>query len=168
MSERAESRKLKYQHAIGTIRDMILSNREIAQVLKIRDADTIPVSELADKMFLAPGLIQDWKMSSARGGARTALTLVKAHYEDIDIDYVTSFMPSEENGKKIDAKAVTQSILGFDNRVAKTVDLSALYEACETPPCSPAATVDDEEVQSEDRSPPSKADEDASSPRSPA
>jgi hypothetical protein len=35
-------------------------------------------------------LVEDWKKSAARGGARTTLTLAKAHYPELSLDLVTS------------------------------------------------------------------------------
>jgi hypothetical protein len=37
--------------------------------------------------------VADWKQSSARGGSRTALTLAKAHYPELDLDLITSGIP---------------------------------------------------------------------------
>jgi hypothetical protein len=46
--------------------------------------------DLAEKLKLVPGLVEDWKKSAARGGARTTLTLAKAHYPELSLDLVTS------------------------------------------------------------------------------
>jgi hypothetical protein len=61
------------------------------------------------------GLVVDWKQYSARGGARTALTLAKAHYPELDLDLITSGIP--ESGKDrapMDEAAIRQSVLGYD------------------------------------------------------
>jgi hypothetical protein len=57
---------------------------QIARSLKLTSM------ELAEKLKLVPDLVEDWKKSAARGGARTALTLAKAHYPDLTLDLVTS------------------------------------------------------------------------------
>jgi hypothetical protein len=62
-----------------------------------------------------PGLVADWKQSSARGGARTALTLAKAHYPELDLDLITSGIPkSSKDGAPVDEAAIRQSVLGYD------------------------------------------------------
>jgi hypothetical protein len=48
--------------------------------LQIAGSCTLSAIGLSEKLKLVPGLAVDWKQSAARGGARTALTLVKAHY----------------------------------------------------------------------------------------
>ena len=43
-----------------------------------------------------------WKASSNRDGAKMALTMMKAHYDDADIDMVISGMPAiDEEGNKV-------------------------------------------------------------------
>jgi hypothetical protein len=60
-----------------------------------------------------PGLVADWKQSAARGGARTALTLAKAHYPELRLDLVTSGIPeSDDDGTPVDEDAIRQSVLG--------------------------------------------------------
>jgi hypothetical protein len=51
--------------------------------------------------------VADWKQYSARGGARTALTLAKAHYPELDLDLITSGIPeSNEDGTPVDEAAI--------------------------------------------------------------
>ena len=53
-----------------------------------------------------------------------ALAMVKAHYEDADIDTVTSGIPDvDDDGKEIDHEAILSSLAGYDTRVAELVDL---------------------------------------------
>jgi hypothetical protein len=57
--------------------------------------------------MLVPGLVANWKQLSARDGARTALTLAKAHYPELDLDLVTSGIPeSGEDGAPVDETAI--------------------------------------------------------------
>jgi hypothetical protein len=52
------------------------------------------------KMELVSDLVKDWKMSVARGGARTALALAKVHYPERNLDIVTlEFRKENEDGK---------------------------------------------------------------------
>jgi hypothetical protein len=89
---------------------------------------------LTKKLLLVPGLVADWKLSSARGGARTALTLAKAHYCELDLDLITSGIPeSGEDGAPVDEAAIRQSVLGYDQLCALGTQLNVYYEAYELP-----------------------------------
>jgi hypothetical protein len=62
---------------------------------------------LTKKLLLVSGLVADWKQSSARGGARTALILAKAHYPELNLDLITSGIPeSSEDGALVDEVAI--------------------------------------------------------------
>jgi hypothetical protein len=50
--------------------------------LQIAGSSTLFAIELKAKLKLVPGLVADWNKSAAQGGARTALTLAKAHYPE--------------------------------------------------------------------------------------
>ena len=52
-----------------------------------------------------------------------SLAMVKAHYENADIDMVTSGLPDiDDDGQKIDHKAIWSSLTGYNTRVAELVD----------------------------------------------
>jgi hypothetical protein len=86
-----------------------------------------------------PGLVVDWKQSSARGGARTALTLAKAHYPELDLDLITSGIPeSGEDGAPVDGAAIRQSVLGYDQLCALGTQLNVYYEAYDLPGSNPS------------------------------
>ena len=52
-----------------------------------------------------------------------ALSMVKAHYENADIDTMTSGLPNiDDDGQKIDHKAIWASLAGYDTRVTELVD----------------------------------------------
>jgi hypothetical protein len=71
------------------------------------------------------GLVADWKQSSARGGARTALTLTKAHYPELDLDLITSIIPEGgEDEAPVDEAAIRQSLLGYDQVCALGTQLN--------------------------------------------
>jgi hypothetical protein len=75
--------------------------------LQIAGASTLSAIGLTKKLLLVPGLVADWKQSSARGGARTALTLAKAHYPELDLDLITSGIPeSNEDGTPVDEAVI--------------------------------------------------------------
>jgi hypothetical protein len=76
----------------------------------------------------------DWKQSSARGGARTALTLAKAHYPEMDLDLLTSgILESGEDSAPVDEAAIQQSVLGYDQLCALDTQLNVYYEAYDLP-----------------------------------
>jgi hypothetical protein len=87
--------------------------------LQIAEASTLSAIGLTKKLLLVPGLVTDWKQSAARGGARTALTLSKAHYPEQDLDLVTSGIPeSNDDRTPMDEAAIWQSVLGYDQLCA--------------------------------------------------
>jgi hypothetical protein len=61
--------------------------------LQIAGSASLSAIGLTKKLLLVPRLVADWKQSSTRGGARTALTLAKAHYPKLDLDLITSGIP---------------------------------------------------------------------------
>jgi hypothetical protein len=89
---------------------------------------------LTKKLLLVLGLVADWKQSSARDGARTALTLAKAHYPKLDLDLIISGIPeSGEDGAPVDEAAIRQSVLGYDQLCALGTQLNVYYEAYDLP-----------------------------------
>jgi hypothetical protein len=78
--------------------------------------------------------VADWKQSAARGGARTALTLAKAHYPKLDLDLVTSSIPeSSDDEMPVDKTAIRQSVLGYDQLCALGTQLNIYCEAYDLP-----------------------------------
>ena len=73
----------------------------------------------------APERITSWKASCARAGARMALSMVNAHYKDVDTDTVTSGIPNtDDNGKAINHKSILSLLAGYDTRVAELVEVN--------------------------------------------
>jgi hypothetical protein len=98
--------------------------------LQIAGSSNLTAIGITKKLLLVPGLVEDWKQSSARGGARTALTLAKAHYPELDLDLVTSgISESGEDGAPVDEAAIRQSVLGYDQLCALVTLLNVYYEA---------------------------------------
>jgi hypothetical protein len=89
---------------------------------------------LTQKLLLVLGLVADWKLSSAQGGARTALNLAKAHYPEMDLDLLTSGIPeSGEDGVSVDEDAIRRSMLGYDQLCALGTQLNVYYKAYDLP-----------------------------------
>jgi hypothetical protein len=63
--------------------------------------------ELAEKLKLVPSLVEDWKKSAARGGARTTLTLAKAHYPELNLNLITSgILETYDDGVPVDKTTI--------------------------------------------------------------
>jgi hypothetical protein len=102
--------------------------------LQIAGASTLSAIGLTKKLLLVPRLVADWKQSSAWGGARTELTLAKAHYPELDLDLITSGIPeSNKDGTPVDEAAIRQSVLGYDQLCALGTQLNVYYEAYDLP-----------------------------------
>jgi hypothetical protein len=102
--------------------------------LQIASSSGLSAIGLTKKLLLVPGLVVDWKQSSTRGGARTALTLAKAHYPKLDLDLITSgISESGEDGAPVDEAAIQQSVLGYDQLCALGTQLNIYYEAYDLP-----------------------------------
>jgi hypothetical protein len=94
---------------------LLNAGRQACGSLQIVGSAGLSAIGITKKLLLVPGLVADWKQSSAWGGARTALTLAKAHYPELDLDLVTSGIPeSGEDGASVDETAIRQSVLGYD------------------------------------------------------
>jgi hypothetical protein len=109
---------------------LLNAGRQACGSLQIAGSAGLSAIGLTKKLLLVPGLVADWKQSSTRGGARTALTLAKAHYPELDLDLVTSGIPeSGEYGAPMDEAAIRQSVLGYDQLCALGTQLNVYYEA---------------------------------------
>jgi hypothetical protein len=94
---------------------LLNARRQACGSLQIAGSASLSAIGLTKKLLLVPGLVADWKQSSTRGGARTTLTLAKAHYPELDLDLVTFGIPeSGEDGAPVDEAAIRQSLLGYD------------------------------------------------------
>jgi hypothetical protein len=110
------------------------AGRQACGSLQIAGSAGLSGIALTQKLLLVPGLVADWKQSSARGGARTALTLAKAHYPELDLDLITSGIPeSGEDGAPVDEAAIRQSVLGYDQLCVLGSQLNVYYEAYDLP-----------------------------------
>jgi hypothetical protein len=110
--------------------------------LQIAGSASLSAIGLTKKLLLVPGLVADSKQSSARGGARTALTLAKAHYPELDLDLITSGIPdSGEDRAPMDEAAIRQSVLGYDQLCALGTQLNVYYEAYDLPGSPSQASV---------------------------
>ena len=81
-------------------------------------------------LHYAPGWIDDWKLSSARGGARVALMLAYAHYGDfISVKDMAAGLPKEDaEGNPISEEDCKAAVVGYDSAVANLVSLEKWYK----------------------------------------
>jgi hypothetical protein len=115
---------------------LLNAGRQACGSLQIAGSSDLTAIGLTKKLLLVPGLVADWKQSSTRGGARTALTLAKAHYPELDLDLITSGIPeSSEDGAPVDEAAIRQSVLGYDQLYTLGTQLNVYYEAYDLPGC---------------------------------
>jgi hypothetical protein len=113
---------------------LLNAGRQACGSLQIAGSASLSAIGLTKKLLLVPGLVADWKQSSARGGARTALTLAKAHYPELDLDLITFGIPeSGEDGAPVNEAAIRQSVLGYDQLCALGTQLNVYYEAYDLP-----------------------------------
>jgi hypothetical protein len=113
---------------------LLNAGRQACGSMQIASSSGLTAIGLTKKLLLVPGLVADWKQSSARGGARTTLTLAKAHYPELDLDLITSGIPeSSEDGAPVDKAAIRQSVLGYDQLCALGTQLNVYYEAYDLP-----------------------------------
>src|SRR3954465_3760899 len=106
------------------INTAITQAKEIAKPLQIYIKASVSVTKYSEILRRAPERVASWKASCARAGARMALSMVKAHYEDAYIDTVTSGIPDvDDDGKEINHEAILSSLAGYDTRVAELVDI---------------------------------------------
>src|SRR3954467_7810911 len=104
------------------INTAITQAKEIAKPLQINIKTSDSVAKYSEILCRDRERISRWKASCARAGARMSLSMVKAHYEDADIDTVTSGIPDvDDDGKEIDHEAILSSLAGYDTRVAELV-----------------------------------------------
>jgi hypothetical protein len=109
---------------------LLNAGRQVCGSLQIAGSSNLTAIGLTKKLLLVPGLVVDWKQSSARGGARTALTLAKAHYPELDLDVITSgILESGEDEAPVDKASIRQSVLGYDQLCALGTQLNVYYEA---------------------------------------
>jgi hypothetical protein len=121
---------------------LLNASRQACGSLQIAGSSGLSAIGLTKKLLLVPGLVSDWKQSSARGGARTALTLVKTHYPELDLDLITSGIPeSGKDGAPVDEAAIRQSVLGYDQLCALGTQLNVYYEAYDLPGSPSQASV---------------------------
>ena len=78
-----------------------------------------------------PGLVQEWKKSSARCGADVALSLVRVHCKEAEEDKLAALKVA--NTKKHSLQDFTATFLEAATRIADSIDLDSFCD-----PASPS------------------------------
>jgi hypothetical protein len=130
----AEGLRTATEAAKKELDGLLNAGRQVCGSLQIAGSANLSAIALTQKLLLVPGLAADWKLSSTRGGARTALTLAKAHYPEMDLDLLISgISKSGEDGALVNEAAIRQNVLGYDQLCALGTQLNVYYEAYELP-----------------------------------
>jgi hypothetical protein len=132
-----------YEEAGNSIEDLIEACRKIAQKLSLKKARTTVIDTMTKLMKMVPDLIGDWKESSARGAAATALAMCKAHFTAMDYARIAIGVTKSFNIKNLLAET-----RGFDKLFTNRMDHSSWYEKHDLP----AGFGDDEEEDEEEGS----------------
>jgi hypothetical protein len=120
--------------AANELDGLLNAGRQACGSLQIAGSSNLSTIGLTKKLLLVLGLVADWKQSFTWGGARTALTLAKAHYPKLDLDLITSGIPeSSKDRAPVDEAAIRQSMLGYDQLCALGTQLNVYYEAYDLP-----------------------------------
>ena len=164
----AGSRLSQIQQTGALLQGKLTSAKDFASSLKIFGSKMDVPLDLWEKLKGAPAYVSQWKLSSARHGARMAFALVKGNYRDADIRHCSKGMsPRNDHDKLNDGNALWESLAGFDNRAAKICNLDEMLDTEKVPPrpesedTSTEANTDEEE---DETSSSAEGDEDPKSP----
>jgi hypothetical protein len=121
---------------------LLNAGHQACESLQIAGSASLSAIGLTKKLLLVPRLVVDWKQSFNGGGARTALTLAKAHYPELDLDLITSGIPeSGEDRASVNEAAIQQSVLGYNQLCALGTQLNVYYKAYYLPGSPSEASV---------------------------
>ena len=100
-----------------------------------------PLANLADlsaELDEATSFFDERLRSSTRGGTKTALGLMMAHYPEAEAWRVASGFPLEkEDGSPLDdqeCKKILHSVSGYASKIAKMVSLTTIFKEMPCPP----------------------------------
>ena len=113
----------KFKLAGGVAQGLIQACRNTCKAIGIKKSGKCTVPKLLKRMRDAPGFILEKQRSSARGAARTALALIHAHHPGLDLEYCTAGAPED-----CDQAAVFAQVQGLDNRIVRMVDHGTYYD----------------------------------------
>ena len=130
---------------------LLTTGGDFAKKLFLTDAPACSkLMDLSDILDRAMGSFDERLRSSARGGAKTAMGLMMAHYPYAEPWRVASGFPEvKEDGSLLrpeDEKTIMSSVAGYACKVANMVSLSTIFkDVPPPPPPSPEEESDDEQ-----------------------
>ena len=140
---------------VGELIPKILSSGK-KLVEKFFPGNPEPLANLADlpaELDEATSFFDERLRSSARGGAKTALGLMMAHYPEAEAWRVASGFPLEkEDGSPLDdqeRKKILHSVSGYASKIAKMVSLTTIFKEV---PCPPTPVQSDDDGEEANRS----------------
>ncbi|KAK1678949.1 hypothetical protein QYE76_039797 [Lolium multiflorum] len=113
-------------------KDLISAARKICHNLNIKKSRSCDVCELITRMDILPELVVDLQASSARGAAAMSLAMCLAHNPDLDVDRVTTGVPSDA-----DVNALLNAVSGYDTRIARRIRHDEFYDKVVLPADEP-------------------------------
>ncbi|KAK1645017.1 hypothetical protein QYE76_062822 [Lolium multiflorum] len=126
-------------------KDLISTSRKICHNLSLKKSRTCGLRKLVKRMDILPELVTDLQASSARGAAAMTLTMCLAHNPEMDLDRVTSGVPSTA-----DVGALLDVVSGYDTRIARRIRHEEFYDKVVLPADEP---LEDELQKSATRKP---------------
>ena len=111
------------------------------------------LADLPDELIEATLTFDEKLRSSARGGEKVTLGLMKAHYTDAEAWCVASGFPLEkEDGTPLeekDRKAILHFVSSYASKIGRMVSLTTFFKEV---PCPPAPVQSDDEGEEANQS----------------
>ena len=113
----------------------------------------VNLASLEAELAEAVSFFDERLRSSARGGAKTALGFMMAHYPEAEAWRIASGFPLEkEDGSPLDnqdRKKILHSVSGYASKIANMVSLTTFFKEVS---CPPTPTQSDDEGEEADKS----------------
>ena len=137
----------------GELGELIMSfrtagRRFITRLFPDRDADAVQIEEIPVLMRELASKQGERLRSAVRGGARTCLALMMAHYRTAKPARLASGFPSTVTGEE-SAKIFTE-VSGYATHIAEMVKVDTVFDAVPCPEI-PEHFSDEESMDEEDR-----------------
>ena len=89
------------------------------------------LESLMTRLYEILGRVQEWKKSSARGGADVALSLVRVHCKEAKEEKLAAIKVA--NTKKLDSQSFMETFIFAATRIADGIDLDEFVEPASPP-----------------------------------
>ena len=137
---------------IGELGELIMSfrtagRRFITRLFPDRDVEAVPIEEIPILMREHACRFVERLRSAARGGARTCLALMLAHYSTAKPARLASGFPSTVSSEE--SSRIFSEVSGYATRIAEMVKVDTAFDAVPCPPIPEHFS--DEESSDEDK-----------------